>query len=220
MSTEHLTKLYDHRFSERDRARKNKVWEVLCRHFFQRFVQPTDTVLDIACGQGEFIRHIHCRHKIAVDLNPQVADNLPPEIRFLHTRADAMTDVASESVDVAFASNFFEHLESKRAMDAVLKEVMRVLKRGGRFLNMQPNLLYEPARYWDFYDHHLPLSHRSAREGFVKNGFEVEMVVPRFMPYTTKSALPQHPFLVRAYLAIPLAWRVLGGQFLIVGRKP
>lgn len=220
MTTERLTELYDHRFSAEERVRKEKIWEVLCRHYFQKYVAPSDTVLDLACGQGEFIRHIHCAHRIAVDLNAQVASILPPEIRFINTRADDLTGVASESVDLVFASNFFEHLEDKRAMDAVLKEVLRVLKRGGRLLNMQPNILYEPGRYWDFYDHHLPLSHRSAEEGFVKNGFVVDEVIPRFMPYTTKSALPKHPLLVRAYLAVPLAWRVLGGQFLIVGRKP
>jgi hypothetical protein len=29
--------------------------------------------------------------------------------------------------------------------------------------------------------------------------------------------LPQHPALVRLYLAVPLAWRVLGRQFLVRG---
>jgi SAM-dependent methyltransferase len=220
MTTERLTELYDHRFSNAERVRKDKIWQVLCKHYFQQFVKPTDTVLDIACGQGEFIRHIQCATKIAADLNPQVQAILPPDIQFIHAPANALDPIASGSVDVVFISNFFEHLEEKRAMDAVLQEVLRVLKRGGRLVNMQPNILYEPGRYWDFYDHHLPLSHRSAEEGFVKNGFVVDKLIPRFMPYTTKSALPQHPLLVRTYLAVPLAWRVLGGQFLIVGRKP
>jgi SAM-dependent methyltransferase len=220
MTTERLTELYDHRFSKEERVRKDKIWGVLCKHYFQQFVRQSDTVLDIACGQGEFIRHIHCQRKIAADLNRQVASILPADIQFIHAPAHALDPIPSDSVDVVFISNFFEHLEEKRAMDAVLQEVLRVLKRGGRLVNMQPNILYEPGRYWDFYDHHLPLSHRSAEEGFVKNGFVVEKVIPRFMPYTTKSPLPQHPLLVRAYLAMPLAWRFLGGQFLIVGQKP
>lgn len=220
MTTEGLTELYDHRFSQKERARKDRIWQVLCKHYFQRYIRPTDTVLDIACGQGEFIRHIRCARKIAADLNPQVAGALPPEIQFVHAPAHSLGTLPSESIDVVFISNFFEHLEDKRSMDAVLKEVLRLLKQGGRLVNMQPNILYEPGRYWDFYDHHLPLSHRSAREGFTKNGFAVETLIPRFMPYTTKSALPQHPLLVRAYLAMPLAWRLLGGQFLIVARKP
>jgi hypothetical protein len=46
----------------------------------------------------------------------------------------------------------------------------------------------------------------------------IERLIPRFLPFTTKSALPQHPLLVRAYLAFRPAWRLLGGQFLVVAR--
>jgi len=42
----------------------------------------------------------------------------------------------------------------------------------------------------------------------------------RFLPYTTRSPLPQHPSFVALYLAVPLAWRIFGKQFLVVARKP
>ena len=45
-------------------------------------------------------------------------------------------------------------------------------------------------------------------------------VVPRFLPYTVKSAIPTHPLLVRLNLRVPLAWRFMGERFLIVGVKP
>jgi len=48
----------------------------------------------------------------------------------------------------------------------------------------------------------------------------LERVVVRFLPYTTKSRLPQHPALVRAYLQFRLAWWLLGGQTLYIGRRP
>ena len=48
----------------------------------------------------------------------------------------------------------------------------------------------------------------------------VEQTIDRFLPYTTQGALPTHPMLVKAYLKVPLAWRVLGKQFFIVARKP
>lgn len=218
MDSSGLTRLYRHRFSEEDRRRKDKIWQVLCEHYFQQFVDERDTVLDIACGQGEFIRHIRCAHKIAVDLNDEVADVLPKDIRFVRAPADDLSEIAAESVDVCFISNFFEHLESKQQMDAVLQEIRRVLRKDGRFVNMQPNIRFEPGRYWDFYDHVLPLSDRSAVEALEKNGFAVERVVDRFVPFTTKSSLPQHPLLVRAYLATPWLWKLMGGQFVIVAK--
>jgi ubiquinone/menaquinone biosynthesis C-methylase UbiE len=220
VKSDELTRLYRNRFSAEDRESKDKIWRELCEHFFQQFVAPSDTVLDVACGQGEFIRHIRCAKKIAVDLNPEVREVLPAEIRFVQSAANDLHAVESCSVDVCFISNFFEHLESKSQMDEVLSEVKRVLRGGGRFVNMQPNIRFEPGRYWDFYDHVLPLSDRSAVEALEKNGFVVERVIPRFVPFTTKSALPQHPLLVRAYLAMPWLWKILGGQFVTVARVP
>lgn len=218
MNAEELEALYGQRFSAAERRQKDRVWRALCEHYFQRFVAPSDTVLDLACGQGEFIRHIRCGRKIAVDLNPEAARTLPPQVRFVRAAATNLSEIETGTVHVCFISNFFEHLEDKREMDAVLREVKRVLKPGGRVINMQPNIRYEPGRYWDFYDHVLPLTERSAAEAYAKNGFTLELVVPRFVPFTTKSALPRHPLLVRAYLAVPLLWKVLGGQFLIVAR--
>ena len=113
-----------------------------------------------------------------------------------------------DSVDVCFSSNFFEHLPSKEVMDQVLSEARRVLKPGGKYLAMQPNIRCEPGKYWDYYDHVLPLTHMSCREAFIKAGFEVTDVVERFIPFSTDSKLPQHPLLVKIYLRIPLLWRI------------
>jgi hypothetical protein len=44
-------------------------------------------------------------------------------------------------------------------------------------------------------------------------------VIPRFLPYTTKSRLPQAPWLVSLYLRFPLVWRILGKQTLVVASK-
>jgi ubiquinone/menaquinone biosynthesis C-methylase UbiE len=220
MTIEGLDKLYAYRFSSRERERKDAIWRVLCQRYFQKFVEDEDTVLDIACGYGEFIRHIRARRKLAVDLNTAVRDDLPDDVQFFPASAASMPGIPSGTVDLCFASNFFEHLEDKRAMDAVLGEARRVLKPGGRFVSMQPNIRYAADKYWDFYDHVLPLSHLSAAEAFSKSGFTVEVLVPRFVPFSTKSAYPTHPLFVEAYLRLPAIWRFFGGQFVLVARSP
>jgi hypothetical protein len=85
---------------------------------------------------------------------------------------------------------------------------------------MGPNIRYLAAEYWDFYDHYLPLSHLSLEEGLIQAGYDVHQIIPRFLPYTTRSILPQHPMLIQLYLKLPIVWRILGKQFLLVARKP
>lgn len=214
-----LAKLYQIRFSDAKREKKDKVWKVLCEDYFQQFIPRSSTVLEIACGYGEFIRHISASKKIAVDLNPDSKSCLPDSIEFHLGSAADLTMLNDNSVDVCFSSNFFEHLPSKEAMDQVLSEARRVLKPGGIYLAMQPNLRCEPGKYWDYYDHVLPLTHLSCREAFVKAGLDVTKVVSRFIPFSTDSKLPQYPLLVKTYVRIPFLWRFFGGQFVIIGQK-
>ena len=74
--------------------------------------------------------------------------------------------------------------------------------------------------YWDFYDHYLPLSHLSIAEGLRMAGFRIEENIPRFLPFTMNNRAPTHDILIRTYLAIPLAWKLLGKQFLVTASKP
>jgi len=214
-----LDALYRHRFSRGEVAAKAGVWKALCEGFLQRWIGPDAVVLELACGHGEFLRFVRAGRKIAVDLNPDVSGFLGPDVEFHLGDASRLDFLDASSIDVCFVSNFFEHLPSKSVMDEVLAGIHRVLKPGGRLLALQPNIRYEPGRYWDFYDHHLPLSHLSCAEAFAKSNFAVERVIPKFMPFSTKSRLPKSAFLVKAYLRAPILWRIFGRQFFIVGKK-
>ena len=214
-----LAALYRFRFAAEEQAGKIRIWEALCGGFFQKLVGENRTILDMACGYGEFVNAIRATRKIAVDMNPDAPRYLNPGIEFLQSPADAIPLPASE-VDVVFTSNFLEHLHDKAECDRVLAEVLRVLKPGGRFIIMGPNIRYLADRYWDFYDHHLALSHLSLEEGLVQAGYQIDKVIPKFLPYTAKSAMPKHPAIVSLYLKLPLAWRIFGRQFLVVASKP
>jgi SAM-dependent methyltransferase len=220
MDDKHLAELYRNRFPEQELARKNAIWKVLCDNYFQKFITPSDSVVDVACGYGEFINNISAGEKIGVDLNPDTEQHLADDVRFIPLSATKIASQLQGQADVVFTSNFLEHLPDKKALERLLDEILLTLKPGGRYLIMGPNLRYLPGEYWDFYDHHLGLTHASLCEVLALKGFQIESCVDRFLPYTTQGALPTHPLLVRAYLALPLVWRFFGKQFVIVARKP
>ncbi|MNN48056.1 hypothetical protein D3C81_1625100 [compost metagenome] len=97
---------------------------------------------------------------------------------------------------------------------------MKTLNPGGHYLILGPNLRYVPGEYWDFYDHHLGLTHLSLAEALKLSGFQVTTIIDRFLPYTTQGKLPTHPALVQIYLKCPWAWPLLGKQFFLVAQKP
>jgi ubiquinone/menaquinone biosynthesis C-methylase UbiE len=214
-----LQTIYDARFQSTGIEKRRRVWTTLCDAYFNARVKPTDTVLDIACGYGEFSNNIRAGQKLAIDLNRDSPKFLNPDVSFKHTSASDLSHIPNDTVDVAFTSNFLEHLPDKSACDAVLLEVKRVLKPGGRFIIMGPNIRFAYREYWDYYDHYLALSDRSLAEGLTINGYVVEEVIPRFLPYTMNNKRPTHDSLIRAYLALPIIWPVFGRQFLVTGRK-
>jgi ubiquinone/menaquinone biosynthesis C-methylase UbiE len=124
--------------------------------------------------------------------------------------ASHIDDLADNSVDVVFVSNFLEHLKSKQEVLEVLLAIHRVCRLGGHVLVLQPNIKYVNQQYWDFFDHQTPLSDRSLAEALKRTGFEIERIYARFLPYTTKSTLPQYDFLVKLYLRLAPVWRLLG----------
>ena len=95
---------------------------------------------------------------------------------------DLRAHLTDASVDVVFASNFFEHLPSKDAFIKTLAEIHRVLRPGGRLLVLQPNISAVGGSYWDFIDHHIALNDRSLAEAVEMTGFTVLQLWPRFLP--------------------------------------
>lgn len=211
-----LEDIYRRRFDP-DVAFRQAMWRVLCQDFFQRYVPAHSVALEVGAGYCEFINNIRAGRKIAVDLNPQTGVFAGPGVEVVQTSSTDLSAIPSETVDIAFASNFFEHLERPDIL-ATMREVSRTLRPGGRFLILQPNIRFCGRDYWMFFDHLTPLDDRSLAEALEISGFEVVESVARFLPYTTKSRLPKSIPLIRAYLKLPLAWRLFGGQAFVVAR--
>ena len=211
--------IYRHRFSDAELAAQRAIWRPICT-FLQPYVNPGGTTLDIGAGYCHFINQIQSAAKIAVDINEHtMREHAAPNVRQLVVSSALIPDVGGASVDAVFASNVYEHFPSREDVAASFGEVQRILRPGGRFIILQPNFAHCAKTYYDFFDHRLAFTHRGMVEGLTISGFRIERVISQFLPYTTKSKLPTHPFLVKLYLRVPLAWRVLGAQMLIVARK-
>jgi SAM-dependent methyltransferase len=216
---EELRRVYGARFAK-NLAYRQRVWRLLVAEFFQSHVTASAALLDLGCGYGEFINSLRCGRKLAMDLNPDAQRFLAPDVQFLQQDCSSRWPCADESLDVVFTSNFFEHLPSKEMLGLTLQEVFRCLKPGGKLLAMGPNIRFLPGAYWDFWDHHLPLSDRSLAEALESCGFSILENHPRFLPYTMVNQLEYPLFMLSLYLKLPLAWRLFGKQFLIIAQRP
>jgi SAM-dependent methyltransferase len=213
-----LKEIYRLRFDEADMAKKEAIWQELGA-FLQRYIDPSSRVVDIACDVGYFIRNIRASERWATDIR-DVGAALPPEVRFVHASGLELAEVMPNGhFDVAFMSNYLEHLPSTETVVRQLRVAWSLLKPGGTVLVLQPNIRLIGGSYWDFIDHQTALTEKSLAEAGELAGFSSKRVVTRFIPYTTKSRFPQHRLLVRAYLRFPPAWWFFGKQTLYLGEK-
>ncbi|HUY73017.1 MAG TPA: class I SAM-dependent methyltransferase [Candidatus Dormibacteraeota bacterium] len=214
-----LKEVYELRFDQADQAAKDAIWRELGR-YLQRYIKPDARVVDIACDVGYFIRHIRAAERWATDIR-DMGSALPSDVRFVHASGLDLADIMpNDYFDIAFFSNYLEHLASTEAVLQQLRVAFALLKPGGRVLILQPNIRLVGGAYWDFIDHQTALTEKSLAEAAAMAGFRTEHVIARFLPYTTKSRLPQSPLLVRAYLAFPPARWLMGKQTLYIGVKP
>jgi SAM-dependent methyltransferase len=219
LDPEALSRLYRERFADEDADFKARAWQILSDRVFQPYIGPDDTVVDLGAGRCEFINAIRCGSKIAVDLNPDVV-KYAKDARVVEASSTDLNAITSGSVDVVFTSNFLEHLPTKAAVLLTLAECSRILRSDGTVIVLMPNIRYLPGRYWDFFDHHTPLTHVSLVEAMRLVGLVPLLIRPRFLPYTVNQrSIPRSTLLLRMYLSLPVLWPLFGRQMLVVARR-
>lgn len=209
--------IYNRRFSP-DQVFREKMWALLCHDFFQKLVPEDSTILEIGAGYCEFINNIRAKRKIALDKNPDVEFHADKGVEVIISESEKIELLASASVNIVFTSNFFEHL-TRDSIIKTIQEVKRVLIPGGKFIILQPNIRYCLRDYWMFFDHITPIDDRALIEVLEVNHFGILRVIPRFLPYSTKSALPKSILLIKLYLKFRLIWSIFGQQALIICTK-
>jgi len=210
-------RLYAYRFRDVDQASRQRVWNEIARYIYGRLGEPR-SVLDPAAGRGEFITAVPAADRWGVDLVRQ-GDLEAAGVKMVI--GDIMdVELPREHFDGVFLSNFLEHLPDQNAVADVLARLSRAMQPGGRIAIIGPNFKYCAKEYFDCADHTVILSHVAVAEHLHAAGFEVAEVHPKFLPFSFRGLLPPSARLTSLYMRTPLAWRLLGKQFLVIGRKP
>ncbi|HYX33199.1 MAG TPA: methyltransferase domain-containing protein [Oligoflexus sp.] len=213
-----LANLYTARFSPKDKTLKAELWNTLVNEFLQKYIRLNSTVVDIGGGYCEFLNAVSAKEKHLIDLNPESQLFAQGNIRVHHL--DILKANASDfgvKADYCFVSNFFEHLPDFQALLKVLSFIREILKPGGQLIIIQPNYRFAYKEYFDFIDHTLPISDRSLKEAVEAVGFKVDVLIPRFLPFSTKSRAASTVAL-KFYLKCPFFWRFFGKQLFMVVR--
>jgi Methyltransferase domain len=210
-------RLYEYRFRDVDQRARTAVWREISAHIHEQLGRP-ERVLDPAAGRGEFINAVPARERWAVDRVAYAEGTYAPDVRSVI--ADALeAELPEAHFDGVWVSNFLEHLTTQETVATFLERMHALTAVGGRIAIMGPNFRYCAGQYFDMADHTLIFTHRAIAEHLYAAGFEPERVEPRFLPYSFTGRLPPSAALTRLYLRTPAAWRLLGKQFLVIGRR-
>jgi hypothetical protein len=210
-------RLYEYRFREISQGRRDTVWAAVAPMLYELLKRP-ERVLDPAAGRFEFINAVPSAERWAVDA-VAYDESLAREGTRLIVSEIMKAELPREYFGGVFASNFLEHLLSQEAVAEFLERMYECLIPGGRIAVMGPNFRHCAREYFDFADHNVILTERGVEEHLYAAGFEVVAVHSRFLPYSFTGHLPSHPALVGAYLRFPMAWRIFGKQYLVVGER-
>jgi hypothetical protein len=211
-------RLYQYRFRHVDQHRRSETWVVLAPMLHVALGRP-DRVLDPAAGRCEFINAVPAAERWAVDAVAYDEGVAGEGVRVIVSEIMA-AELPESYFGGVFVSNFLEHLPSQEAVASFLEKMFSCVSPGGRIAVMGPNFRYTARQYFDFADHSVILTERGVAEHLYAAGFTILRVHPRFVPYSFTGRLPSSAGLVRAYLRMPLVWRLLGKQFLVIAERP
>ena len=210
-------RLYEYRFRGVDQSVRTAVWQEIAAYVYEQLGRP-ERVLDPAAGRGEFINAVPARERWGVDQVAYAEGTYAPAVRMIVSDV-LQAELPGSHFTGIWVSNFLEHLPTQEVVASFLERMYAVTAPGGRIAIMGPNFRYCAAEYFDMADHTLIFTHRAIAEHLYAAGYEPERIEPRFLPYSFTGRLPPSASLTRLYLRTPAAWRALGKQFLVIGRR-
>jgi ubiquinone/menaquinone biosynthesis C-methylase UbiE len=192
------------------------VWGEITK-YLQKYIKKNSSILDLGSGYCDFINSISARKKYALDnyFNPK--EYASREVTSILGDFSLMKKrFKNNSLDIVFASNFFEHLTEKK-LERCINLIKKKLKETGILIVIQPNYRLCRKHYFEDYTHMKAWTEISFTRYLRNKGFSIKECIPGFIPFSMKSKLPKNKFLIRIYLRSPI--KPFAAQMLIIARK-
>lgn len=165
-------------YNEKDRpltSYPGQLTSYLCDRYS---LKPSQKILDIGCGRGEFLRGFVKKGLDAygIDRSP-AAEKICPEASLF------TADLENEALP--FEDNFFDVIYSKSVIEhfyypeKLVQEIFRVLKPEGVVITLCPDWEFNYRIYFEDYTHRTPFMSSSLRDIQVIHGFD-NVKVERF----------------------------------------
>ncbi len=193
------------------------VWQVISR-FLKPYIPADAHILEIGAGYCDWINSLSGARKVAVDLWDGIGKFAHPDVEVIqHDLRRGLSCLGDSRFDVVLASNILEHFDLNDVL-MIVEQVYLYLKNDGRFIIIQPNFYYAYRFYFDDYTHRSVFTHVSLTGLLRAKGFQIEKLMPRFMPYSMRHLGFRVPaWLVMLYLK---SWiKPFAGQMLVIGKK-
>ena len=195
---------------------KDKIWKVISNYLQKKFnISNKYRVLDAGAGYCFFINNINAKEKYALDIDKDVLNYANKDVIRIIGSVYNMP-FKNNFFDIIFSSNLLEHLSNEKILPT-LNEFHRILKKGGRVIILSPNFKYCFKTYFDDYTHKSILTDKSLKDMIQVSGFNIEKIIPKFLPFSTESKIPKISFLTKIYLISP--FKPFAGQMLFVAKK-
>ena len=144
----------------------------LIKYLIQRYqMKPGQKFLELGCGRGDFFNEFTeiGLDTYAIDNNDHYKKNLKTSNFFNIDMIKSKLPFEENSFDIVYYKSFIEHFYYP---ENIFKEVLRILKPGGKFINLTPDWDIIYKSFYEDYTHRTPFTETSLKDIYLINGFK------------------------------------------------
>ena len=144
----------------------------LVKYLAERYqMKPGNKFLELGCGRGDFLNEFTeiGLETYAIDNNDYFKKNLKTNNFFKVDMTKSQLPFEENSFDIVYSKSFIEHFYYP---EEIFKEALRILKPGGKFINLTPDWETIYKSFYEDYTHRTPFTVTSLKDIYSINGFK------------------------------------------------